>query len=109
MTNKKSELVKALETIKEYRAYYNTNYDKLTAYESIVKVIGDDEVKAWRKENAGIDLVKLDKAMLKDYPLLGHISYGAPKPEHLIDYINLVDQSKAKHSDIDTTKETTND
>ncbi len=109
MTNKKSELVKALETIKEYRAYYNTNYDKLTAYESIVKVIGDDEVKAWRKENAGIDLVKLDKAMLKDYPLLGHISYGAPKPEHLIDYINLVDQSKAKHSDIDNTKETTND
>ena len=64
-----------METLKEYRAYYDTNYDKLTAYESIVKVIGDDEVKAWRKENAGIDLVKLDKAMLKDYPLLGHIWY----------------------------------
>lgn len=101
MSDKGSNVVSTLKTVDDYRIFLADNKDKLTAYENMVKSISEAEVKEWRKNNAAVDLGKFEKQVLKQYPLLGHLGYGQPKTEDIVDYMNLMDLAKRKPAVLD--------
>jgi hypothetical protein len=108
LTDKNSILFKGLQKMQELNRFKNDNWNKLVAYETMVKPISETEVKDWRKKNEDDDLMHMSKVISQRYPLLAYLNSYSVKIEEVCDYINLVEQVKGKDIDNKNNKETNN-